>query len=168
MKTLHQLISAKRIGRLKMQGFCNMTDAEVSEHAFGNRFATSVCFLILLIAVPLANIPLLTAMMFIALFGVLLPNHPFDYVYNNGVRQILNKPKLPPRSKQFKFTCMVATVWLAAVVYVFFAGFMVAGYVLGGLIAAVALLVSSTDICIPSITYNFLFRGGQGFEGCAC
>jgi len=94
MKTFHKLISAKRVVRLKMQGFCNMTDAEVSEHAVGNRFATTVCFLVLAIVVPLAYIPLLTAMMIIAFFGVVLTDHPFDYVYNNGVRQLLDKPKL--------------------------------------------------------------------------
>ena len=40
----------------------------------------------------------------------------------------------------------------------FYAGHMVAGYVLGGLLASVSLLVSSTDICIPSIIYNFIFK----------
>ena len=168
MKTLHQLVSAKRIERLKVQGFCNMTDAEVSAHAVGNRFATTVCFLILLVAVPLASVPILTAMMFIAFLGVIMPNHPFDYIYNNGVRQMLDKPKLPVRSKQFKFACSVATVWLAAVIFMFYAQYMVAGYVLGGLLASVVLLVSSTDICIPSMIYNFIFRGHHAFEGCAC
>ena len=169
MKTLHQLISAKRVERLRVQGLCGFSDSEVSAHAFGNRFAPAVCSLVLLIAVPLANIPLLGAMMVIAFFGVLLPNHPFDYVFNNGIRQMINKPQLPPRSKQFKFACISATVWLMAVIYMFLAGHMVTGYVLGGLLVSSALLVSSTDICIPSIIYNFIFNekceiGGKSYS----
>jgi hypothetical protein len=36
------------------------------------------------------------------------------------------------------------------------------GYVLGGLFASVALLVSVTHICIPSILYNALFGANLG------
>jgi hypothetical protein len=34
---------------------------------------------------------------------------------------------------------------------------MVTGYVLGGLLTLVGLLVSTTDICIPSLIYRSIF-----------
>jgi hypothetical protein len=41
--------------------------------------------------------------------------------------------------------------------WAFHAGAMVTGYVLGGLLTLVALLVSTTDICIPSLAYRSIF-----------
>jgi len=151
-------ISAARIRRLRVQGYCNIKDEELSKLAFGNRFAFILCSTVLLIGIITSNIPLLSVMLLIAVLGILLPYHPFDYVYNGLLTNLLDKPKLPPRSKQLKFACIIATLWISSTIYLFYAGFTVAGYIAGGLLFFVAFLVSTTDICIPSIIYNFLFR----------
>ena len=158
MPTKPQLISIARVNRLKAQGYNSYSDAEISALAFGDRFAYIVCVTIVIVGVATANIPTLLAMTVVAFFGVILPNHPFDYIYNYGLRVPLNKPKLPPRSKQLKFTCAIATLWLIATILLFNADLNIAGYVLGSLLAAVALIVSTTDFCIPSTIYNFIFR----------
>lgn len=158
MTTNHRLLSTTRIKFLKAQGYCNLSDAEISELAFGNRFAYIVCGAIVAIAVATAHVPTLIAMTIVAFFGIILPYHPFDYIYNHVLRGLLNKPKLPPRSKQLKFACVIATLWLIATTYLFYAGFVIAGYVLGGLLVAVAFIVSATDFCIPSMIYNFIFK----------
>jgi len=158
MKKNQTLISPARIKRLKVQGYCNYSDENLSELAFGNRFAYIICSSILLIGVITANIPILTAMMIIALFGIILPYHPFDYIYNHVIQGMLNKPTLPPRSKQLKFACGIATIWIGATIYLFYAGFAISGYISGGILFSVALLVGTTDICIPSIIFNFLFK----------
>lgn len=152
------LLSNTRINNLKAQGYGKYSDGEISSMAFGNRFAYIVCFSFLVIGVATANIPILIAMTIIAFFGIILPNHPFDYIYNHILRGMLDKPKLPPRSRQLKFTCILATVWLIATVYLFYAGYVVAGYVLGGLLASVSFIVSTTDFCIPSMIHNFIFK----------
>ena len=158
MTTNHQLLSTTRINFLKAQGYCNLSDAEISELAFGNRFAYIVCGSIVAVAVATAHVPTLIAMTIVAFFGIILPYHPFDYIYNHVLRDMLNKPKLPLRSKQLKFTCVIATLWLIATTYLFYSGFTIPGYVLGGLLVAVAFIVSATDFCIPSTIYNYIFR----------
>lgn len=158
MTTNHQLLSNTRINFLKAQGYCNLSDAEISELAFGNRFAYILCGSIVAVAVATAHIPTLIAMTIVAFFGIILPYHPFDYIYNHMLRSVLNKPKLPPRSKQLKFACVIATLWLIATTYLFYVGFDVSGYVLGALLVAVAFIVSATDFCIPSMIYNFIFK----------
>jgi len=158
MTTNHQLLSSTRIKFLKAQGYCKLSDAEISDLAFGNRFAYIVCGSIVAIGVVTAHIPTLIAMTIVAFSGIILPYHPFDYIYNHLLRDMLNKPKLPPRSKQLKFACVIATLWLIATTYLFYAGFAIAGYVLGGLLVAVAFIVSTTDFCIPSTIYNFIFK----------
>jgi hypothetical protein len=158
MTTDHQLLSSARINNLKAQGYCTYSDSELSALAFGNRFAYIVCGGIVAIAVAAAHIPTLIVMTVVAFFGIILPYHPFDYIYNHVLRGMLNKPELPPRSKQLKFTCVIATLWMAATTYLYYAGLMMAGYVLGGLLVAVAFIVSATDFCIPSTIYNFIFK----------
>ncbi|MBN2173941.1 MAG: DUF4395 domain-containing protein [Bacteroidales bacterium] len=147
-----------RIYRLKVQGYCNYTDTDLLKLTFGNRFAYVVCSSFLAIGVITANIPILSALMIIAFLGIVLPYHPFDYIYNHVIRKNLNKPELPPRSRQVKFACLIATAWMAATIYLFYSGFDIAGYIAGALLFSVAFLVSTTDICIPSMIYNFLFR----------
>ncbi len=156
----HRLLSTKRINRLKVQGYCNYnySDTELSALAFGNRFAYRVCLLILVIGVANMNIPILMVMTLVAFGGIILPYHPFDYIYNHIVRALLDKPKLPPRPRQIKFAFTIATVCLITTIYLFYASFFVMGYVLGALLATSAFIVSTTDICIPSMIYNFIFR----------
>lgn len=155
---MEKQVSSKLVKRLKIQDYCGMSDKRLSELAFGNRFAYILCSFLVFIGVVLANIPLLCAMMLIALYGVLLPYHPFDYIYNHGLRKVLNKPELPPRSLQIKFACSIATIWLAIAIGLFFLDFMTAGYICGGILFSLAFTVSTTDICILSLLYNYLFR----------
>jgi hypothetical protein len=158
MATNNQLLSASRINFLKAQGYCNLSDTEISELAFGNRFAYIVCVSILAVAVATVHIPTIIAMTIVAFLGIILPYHPFDYIYNHLLRGMLDKPKLPPRSKQLKFACTIATLWLTATIYLFYAGLVTAGFVVGGLLVTVAFIVSTTDFCIPSMIYNFTFK----------
>lgn len=152
------MITQQRLKRLKVQGYCNRTDSEISEFSFGNRFAYIICTTIMLIGLITTNTTILLTLMMIAFFGIILPNHPFDYIYNFILAGRMNKPKLPPRSKQLKFACTIATIGLGVTVYLFFSGFLTAGYILGVTLLFVASLVSITDICIPSIIYNFIIK----------
>ena len=162
MKTFEQnsnqnQLSETRINRLREQGYTSQTDAEISDLAFGNRFAYRICVTLLIFGVGFANIPLLSFMMVIAFLGLLLPNHPFDYIYNLVLSKKMKKPKLPPRSKQLKFTCTVATLWIGGTIYLFYTGLTNWGYIAGVSLIVVATLVSTVDFCIPSKIYNALF-----------
>lgn len=151
-------LSIKRLHGLRTQGYCNYTNSKLSELAFGNRFAFIVCSFFLFIGVVLSNLPVLSILLVISIFGVVLPNHPFDYIYNRLLAEPLNKPILPPRSKQLKFACFGSVLWLAVTIYLFYTGRNLAGYIWGSLQFSIAFLVSTMDICIPSIIYNFLFK----------
>jgi len=155
--TDQNLLSASRINRLRVQGYTTQSPLELSQLAFGNRFAYRICTALLVVGVATANTPLLSFMLVIAALGVLLPNHPFDYIYNQLLAKRMNKPKLPKRSKQLKFACAVATLWIAATIYLFTSGFLTTGYVMGSILIGIAFTVSTTDFCLPSVIYNTIF-----------
>jgi hypothetical protein len=158
MKNQHSKLSSVRINRIKAQGYFNYSDTEIADLAFGNRFAYRLCTSILAIGVIMGNIPVLTAMLTVAFFGVVLPNHPFDYIYNYVLRQRMNKPKLPPRSIQLKFACSLATTFIAITIYLFYNNYQIAAYIVGGQLVAVAAMVSTIDYCLPSVVFNYCFR----------
>ena len=152
-----KLISQTRIDRVREQGYFLMSDQQISDIAFGNRFAYILCTSILAVGVVSANIPVLIAMLIIASLGFILPYHPFDYIYNHFLAKRLGKPVLPKRSDQLKFACTLATIFIMTSIYMFHQGFMLLGYIVGGLLVAVATTVSTADLCIPSIIYNAIF-----------
>jgi hypothetical protein len=105
----------------------------------------------------LASPTVLWILMPIAALAALFPVHPFDLIYNHGIRYLRDTGPLPKRRAQSRFACGVGAVWLVATALAFQSGALITGYVLGGALTGVALLVSTTDICIPSMIYNALF-----------
>ena len=151
-------LSKRRINWIREQGYFNYSDEQIENFSMGNRFAFRLCTAILLIGVFTANIPILIAMMAVAFFGVVLPNHPFDYIYNWFIADRIGRDKLPKRAIQLKFACTMATSFIAATIYLFANSYMLAGYLMGGHLVIVAGIVSLTDMCLPSKAFNWLFK----------
>ena len=161
MKKPDQLISPARRNRLEVQGYTGYTDAELHDYKYGIRLAYYLCGSIVLLGLVFTNVYILATAMAIAFFGSILPSHPFDYFYNAVTRHLINKPKMIRRTDQNKFACGLATIWLGGTLYLFYAGLDTWGYLLGGNILVIATLVSTTDYCIPSVIYKFLFLRKQ-------
>lgn len=157
MKKDRRRLSTERLQRISAQGYTMQTDSELSDLAAGNRFAYQLCTAVLIVGITTTNLPLLLAMDVIAILGVLMPNHPFDYIYNGLIRKILSKPALPARSAQLQFSCSVATAWITLTLLLLNASMMITGYLMGAMLIGVAILVSTIDLCIPSLMYNRIF-----------
>ncbi len=119
--------------------------------------AFGMCALIAGAGTVLASPTILWILTPIAALGALTPVHPFDLIYNFGIRFLRNTWPLPKRRAQNRFACGIGAVWLVATAWAFQAGALTVGYVLGGVLTGIGVLVSTTDICIPSMIYNTLF-----------
>lgn len=156
-------ITKKRLG---VQGYSCYSDKEINDYKYGIRFAYYLCDSLVILGLILTNLWILSTAMIIAFMGWLLPKHPFDYLYNYAIRRMINKPEIPTRTKQVRFACGIAAVWLCGTIILFQYGLDFWGYLAGGLLVSVATLVATTDICIPSMIYNVLFvnQTDQVFE----
>jgi hypothetical protein len=143
--------------RLEAQGFRNLDDETLAELGPWMRWSPAICAVVMALGTVLASPPVLWGLAGIALLGALFPRHPFDLLYNHAVRHLTGTRPLPRHGPQRRFACGVATVWLAGTGLAFHQGAMALGYVLGGAITAVAILVGVTHFCIPSLVYNTLF-----------
>jgi len=157
MTTKKNILSAARLNRLHAQGYTSESNVKLTEMAFGIRFAYRSCVVVLIIAMATKSLAVFSFMLGIALLGIVLPNHPFDYVYNIVLSNWMNKPQLPARSRQLKFACLITTIWLAAIIYLMSINNITAGLIMSAILVGIALLPSTIDLCIPSLIYNVLF-----------
>jgi hypothetical protein len=104
----------------------------------------------------LASTAILWALAPIAALGAIFPVHQFDLIYNYGLRHLTGTRPLPPNGAPRRFACGMAAAWLTATVWAFSIGATWAGYVLGGMLTAVAVIVSVSHFCIPSLIYGAL------------
>jgi hypothetical protein len=105
----------------------------------------------------LASPTVLLALAALATLAAVSPVHPFDLIYNVGIRRLTGTRPLPRRGVPSRFGCGMGAVFLLVTAWTFSAGHALTGYALGGMLTLVALLVSTTDICIPSILYRSIF-----------
>jgi hypothetical protein len=144
--------------RLEAQGFLGLDDATLDELAPWLRWSPVVCTFFMVLGVVTRSPVVLWGLAGIAFLGTLLPFHPFDLLYNHGVRYLTRTRPLPHHGPQRRFACALAAAWLVAAGWAFQVGADTIAYVLGVSLALVAALVSITHICIPSMIYNALFR----------
>jgi len=143
--------------RLDIQGFERVDDAALAPVAPWLRLAFGLCAVMAGVGTALASPMILLLLFPIALLAAVSPVHPFDLIYNYAIRFMTGTGPLPRRGAPSRFACGLGAVWLLPTAWAFHAGLLVGGYVLGGLLTGVAVLVSTTDICIPSLVYRSIF-----------
>jgi len=143
--------------RLEAQGFVGLDDAALGELAPWLRWSPSLCTVFMILGVAIPSPSILWALAVTALLGAILPFHPFDLLYNYGMRFVTGTRPLPHQGPQRRFACGIATAWLVATGWTFQSGAAIVGYALGIPLILVAALVSVTQFCIPSFIYNALF-----------
>jgi hypothetical protein len=151
-------LSATTRRRLNVQGLGDVDDETLAEIAPWQRMAYGLCALMAGAGTALASPLILLISTPIAALAALFPIHPFDLIYNHGIRFLRNTGPLPKRRAQARFACGVGAVWLVVTALAFQSGMLITGYILGTALTGIALLVSTTDICIPSMIYNALFQ----------
>ena len=143
--------------RLDIQGFERVDDVALAPVAPWLRLAFGLCAAMAGVGTAIASPLTLLLLVPIAALAALLPVHPFDLIYNYGIRFMTGTSPLPRRGAPSRFACGLGAVWLVATAWVFHTGHPRLGYVLGGLLTGVAALVSTTDVCIPSLVYRSIF-----------
>lgn len=150
-------ISATTRRRLEIQGFVGLDDQTLAKAGPWLRLAFALCTVLAAIGTLFASPLFLWALIPIAALAAVFPVHPFDLLYNYGLRHLTGTGPLPKRGAPSRFACGLGAIWLLVTGWAFQTGYDVAGYLLGGALTLVGLLVSTTDICIPSLIYRSIF-----------
>jgi hypothetical protein len=143
--------------RLDIQGFERVDERALAQVAPWLRLAFGLCAVLAGVGTAMGSPTILLLLVLIAALAALFPVHPFDLIYNHGIRFVTGTSPLPRRGAPSRFACGLGAVSLVATAWAFGSGHPVAGYILGGLLTGVAVLVSTTDICVPSLVYRSIF-----------
>jgi hypothetical protein len=152
-----QTLTPRRSRLLDIQGFDTVDVQELARVAPWLRLAFGLCTLLGGLGTVLASPAILLGLAALAALAAASPVHPFDLIYNYGIRHLTGTGALPRRGVPTRFGCGRGAVFLLVTAWAFSAGHVVAGYALGGMLTFVVLLVSTTDICIPSMIYRSIF-----------
>jgi len=147
-------IEPHTLRRLDIQGFDTVPEEQLAEVAPWLRLAFALCALLAAVGTIAASPTILLALAPIAALAAALPVHPFDLIYNLGIRHLTGTGPLPKRGAPGRFACGMGAVFLVVDAWAFSTGHAVVGYSIGAALTLVASLVSTTDICIPSMMYR--------------
>jgi hypothetical protein len=141
---------------LELQGFYGVEDSELSKVDSGLRVSPVICAMTVAVATITANANLFWGLLPFALAGALFPGHPFDVVYNHGLRHWTKGPRLPRYPAPRRFTCLLASAFIAASAFFIQSGAVETGQILGGILVATALVPILTGFCVPSFLYRLV------------
>jgi hypothetical protein len=143
---------------VELQGFTGLDDDTVRRVDYGLRFSPLVCLSVTAIGTALASGTVLWWLLPFAVAGAVLPGHPFDVLYNHGLRYLTGGARIPRYPLPRRFACALASLWLIATASCFDHGAVLAGQILGWGLVAAAFVNVSTGFCVPS----FIFRAVTG------
>jgi hypothetical protein len=134
---------------LEVQGYC-LTERESRALHWGLRFPTALCLALVVTGLVLQSAVLILALVPIGAVAGWTRRHPFDLIWNHGLRHLSGAPELPPNPTPRRHAFKLGTIWLLAVGLLFAFGQATAALILGGVLVSVCGLVTVTNFCIPS------------------
>ena len=147
---------------LQTQGYC-LSEQQSKALRVGLRFSTALCLALVVTGLALQSAVLILALVPIGALAGWSPRHPFDLIWNHGLRHLSDEPPLPPNPQRRRHAFKLATVWLLAVGVLFAVGASTVALALGVVLVAVCGTITATNLCLPS---EFLagwerLRGGK-------
>ncbi len=143
--------------RIQAQGFCGLDDKTYAQINYPLRLSPAICMVWATVGTAFASPTILWALVPFAALGAILPGHPFDVLYNYGLRHLLGTPALPRYGARRRFVCALATIMLIATAWGFQAGMPLLGSIAGWSLVAAAFVNVSTGFCIPSFIVRLFF-----------
>jgi hypothetical protein len=140
---------------LGTQGYC-LTADEARALRVGLRFPTALCLVLVITGLVLESALMIALLVPIGAVAGWTKRHPFDLIWNHGLRHMARAPELPPNPSRRRHAFKLATVWLAAVAALLATGATSAALLLGGVLVGVCMLVTTTNFCVPSTTLAWL------------
>ncbi len=142
---------------LAVQGYC-LSPGESRVLRLGLRFPTSLCLALVVTGLALESSVVILALVPVGAVAGWTARHPFDLLWNHGLRRLFEAPPLPPNPTPRRHAFKLATLWLLAVGVLLAVGQATVALVLGGVLVAVCGLVTVTHFCVPSTLLGLWWR----------
>jgi len=142
--------------KIEAQGFLCLSNDEIDSLNVWLRFTPAITLVWFTAGVWAASPKILFWLAMLTLLGAILTGHPFDVLYNHGIRHIVRSPEIPVFTKQRRFAYLLAGVEIFGTSGAFFIGFYRTAYFIGIISIIAGCVYVATGVCAPSILYNRL------------
>ncbi len=142
---------------IQAQGFCGLDDKTYAQINYPLRLSPAICMLWTAVGTALASPMILWALAPFAALGAVLPGHPFDVLYNYGLRHLTGTPALPRYGARRRLACAFATTLIVMAAWGFQAGMPMAGQIAGWALVAGTFVNVSTGLCGPALIVRIFF-----------
>src|SRR5215471_9394536 len=99
--------------RIQAQGFCGLSDATYAQINYPLRLSPAIMMVWVAVGTALTSAPILWALVPFTALGAILTGHPFDVLYNHGLRYLTGAPKLPRYGFRRRLAFAVATTMMS-------------------------------------------------------
>jgi hypothetical protein len=137
--------------RIQAQGYCGLSDATYAQINYPLRLSPAIMMVWVAVGAVLGSAQILWALVPFTALGAILTGHPFDVLYNQGLRYLKGTQELPRYGLRRGFAFAVATTMVSVAAWAFQAGTPLVGYIVGGAIVASTCLNVITGICGPAV-----------------
>ena len=144
-------ISTTARERIQAQGFCGLSDATYAQMNYPLRMSPAIMMVWVAVGTVLGSTQILWALVPFTALGAILTGHPFDVLYNQGLRYLKGTQQLPRYGLRRRFAFAVATTMVSVAAWAFQAGTPLVGYIVGGAIVTSTCLNVITGICGPAV-----------------
>jgi hypothetical protein len=148
---------------LGVQGYC-LGPEQSRELRWGLRFPTALCLAFVVTGLALQSALLILALVPIGIVAGWTRRHPFDLIWNHGLRHLTGAPELPPNPRPRRHAFKLASAWLLVVGLLFAFGQAAAALVLGAVLVGVCVFNTTTNFCVPSTLLGIWWRWRGGGE----
>jgi Domain of unknown function (DUF4395) len=148
--------SDKARARIVAQGVVKVEDQELGKINYWLRLSPAICMLWTAVGAVLGSPAVIFALVPFAFLGGLLPNHPFDALYNFGFRHLFGAPVLPRSNGPRRFGFFMGATMLLVVGWGFQSGHQIVGYGIAWLLVGLAFVNVSTGFFLPSFIHGII------------
>ncbi len=113
--TIQKILKIARDQLLAKWFACRVTSGRKSAQ-YGLRFSYPLYISIVALGILLVSPYMLSITALIAFFGVILPMHPFDYLYNYTVAKLTSADQIPGRGSELQVNSSVALLFNLGVI----------------------------------------------------
>lgn len=128
-----------------------LTEQEGARLRVGLRFSTGLRLPLVATGLALESAPIIFGMAAIGAFAGFTSRHPFDLLWNHGVRHLTGTPELPPNPRRRRHPFKVGTAWLLTLGVLLMAGLEGVALALGIALLGACALVTTINFCVPSM-----------------
>lgn len=146
-------VAARMDANLTAQGY-ELSAEQRRSLRIGVRLSTALCLALVVVGLATQSALLILALVPIGAVGGWTARHPFDALWNHGLRHLVGGPLLPANPQPRRHTFKLATLWLLGIGLLFALDYATAALALGAVLVAVCSVVTITNFCLPSVMFG--------------